>query len=100
MYLVLGGVLSPRRVYLVPGACLLGGVCLGGVSAQGGHVCWGGGMSAGEGACLPGVYLPRYSPPMNWSGTLPHLDRQIPVNLLLCPKLRLRAVKIHYLDDY
>ena len=73
----LGGVSTPGR-YL-----LLGGVPgLGGVSAPGGvpgprGCTWSWGVSA-PGGCT-------------WSGT-PPVDRHTPVNILPCPKLRLRAV--------
>ena len=74
VYLVLGGVLSPGEVYLVPGVYLiLGGVCsrglsllrvgcllLGGMSAQGclflGVSAPGGGLPAPEGVCSGGWY--------------------------------------------
>ena len=84
------------------GVSAWGGVCSqggapgpGGVCSGGGGVC-SGGMSAPRGVCLlrggvpgPGGYLVRYSPPV---------DRHTPVNILPCPKLRLRAVKIWLLQ--
>ena len=78
MYLVPGGVLSSKRGVLSPGGSGPRGVSgPGGVSDPRGV--------SGLGGCLipGGVYLVRYSPPV---------DRQTPVNLLPCPKLRLRAV--------
>ena len=63
MYLVPGGALSPRRVYLVPkgglvlgGCLLLGGVCSQGVSAPGGWVFAPGGSAPG--GCAPGGSAP------------------------------------------
>ena len=50
---------------------------------------WSGGVSAPLGGCTwSGWCLLRGC---TWSGT-PPVDRQTPVNLLPCPKLRLRAV--------
>ena len=75
MYLVPGGVLSPRGgvlspggLYLVPGVsglggCLLWGVCSGGVSAWGGLLqgglggVWSGGVSTPRGVCFGGGCL-------------------------------------------
>ena len=79
VYLVLGGVPGPRGMCLVPG----------GVPGLGGCT-WSGGCNWSQGVYLVpggvcyfgGVYLVRYSPP----------DRHTPVNILPCPKLRLRAV--------
>ena len=69
---------------LVGGCLLRGAVCslgggglLAGVSARGGVCSWG--VSALGG--VPGQVLPP-------------VDRHMPVNILPCPKLRLRAVKI------
>ena len=68
VYLV-WGVSAPRGVYLVQG-----GVCsLGGVPGPGGCLLLGG---------------------CTWSGTPPTVDRHTPVNILPCPKLCLRAVKM------
>ena len=124
VYLVPGGCTWSWGVYLVPwgvtgpmgstwsqgapgtggctwslgGGCLLlggctwsqGGVCFqrgipgpGGVSVPEGT--WSQGVSAWGVYLVVGVYLIKYSPPV---------DRQTPVNILSCPKLRLRAVKI------
>ena len=70
VYLVTGGIPGPRGVYLV----------LGGVPGPGGCTWSQGGVCSSAGG-VPGQVLPP-------------VDRQTPVNLLPCPKLRLRAVKI------
>ena len=81
VYLVLGDVLSPRGLHLVLGVYLVpgdvsargvyqGGVCPGGMSARG-CVCPGGRAPAGGwGVPARGVYLPRHTCP----GT-PPVDR-------------------------
>ena len=92
---LLWGVSAPGGVCswgdLLLGRCLLwGGVCSGGFAWGSAHR----GVSAPRGVCskgglLRGVYLvPRGC---TWSGT-PPVDRHTPVNILPCPKLRLRAV--------
>ena len=97
VYLVPGGCLlpgvsAPGGVYLVPGGCTWSrGVSTpGGCTRSWGRVCsrrvWspGGCLLLGWVSAHRGVYLVRYSPlPVDW---------QMPVNLLPCPKLRLRAV--------
>ena len=81
------GVCSRRDVPGPGGVSALGDVCScgGGVFAPRGCTwSWGGG-----GCLLCGVYLVWGC---TWSGTSPPVDRQTPVNILPCPKLRLRAV--------
>ena len=90
-----------RGVYLVPGGGYLvpggggylvpGGVPGPGGSAPGlesvpglGGCTWSGGVPGPEGC--------TWSRGCTWSGTPPTVDRHTPVNLLPCPKLRLRAV--------
>ena len=63
-----------------PGVSAPGGICSGG---------GGGGVCSGGGCLLRGVYLVPGG--CTWSGT-PPVDRHSPVNILPCPKLRLRAV--------
>ena len=90
------------------GVCSWGGVCSGGCVCSwgecllpGGVCSWG--VSTPGGVCSRGVYLVRgvVSAPggyLVWRGTrsgTPPVDRHTPVNILPCPKLRLRAVKVH-----
>ena len=92
VYLVQGGGYLVWRVYLVPGELPSPGGCTwfwGGVPGPGGlpgprGVYLVQGIPAGG---VPAQVLPP------WPGqVLPSVDRQMPVNLLPCPKLRLRAV--------
>ena len=101
VYLVPGVYLGPGAVYLVPGGC----TWFWGVSAPGGVPGPGEGVP-GPGGCTwsRGVYLVPGGVPgpggCTWSGTPPTVDRHTPVNLLPCPKLRLRAVKMHQSEKY
>ena len=102
-----GGV-SARAGGVCSGAVCSGGWCL---LLGGGGVCSGGHLLRGvcSGGCLLwGCLLPGGSAPggvsapggctWSWGGVhgqvLPPVDRHTPVNILPCPKLRLRAVKI------
>ena len=78
----LGGICSRGASGL--GVSAPGGVCSGGVCSRG--VCSQGAVSAPGGVylVLGGVH----------GQVLPPVDRHTPVNILPCPKLRLRAVKI------
>ena len=85
VYLVPGGVPDPR------GCTWSGGSALGGVPGLGGvpDPKWGcllQGVSALGGVPGPGE--------CTWSGT-PPVDRQMPVNILPCPKLHLQAVNMY-----
>ena len=87
----------PRVDRISQHALRRGGVsALGGICSWGGIWSWGvsapGGVSAPRGGLFPGG-VP--GPGGTWSGTPPPpVDRHTPVNILPCPKLRLRAVKI------
>ena len=95
-YLVKGGVCARGRgVYLVGGVCSWGGVPgPRGVSSLGGVPGPGGCLLPGD-VCSGGCLLLWGC---TWSGT-PPVDRQTPVNLLPCPKLRFRAVIIVRIRD-
>ena len=70
----------------------------GGVPGQGGVPGPGGCVPGWGGYLVPGVvYLVRGG---TWSQVLPPVDRHTPVNILPCPKLRLRAVKIKQYFSY
>ena len=84
------------------GVCSQRGVCSGG-SALGGVSSWGGGLVGN--VCSWGVSAPRGCLLQRGSGlggcllpggvpgqVLPPVDRHTPVNILPCPKLRLRVV--------
>ena len=67
----------------------------GGVSALGGCVSAPGGCLLPGGVCLGGCLLLGVSAPGGVPGQVtppPPVDRHMPVNILSCPKLRMRAV--------
>ena len=73
------------------------GECLSreGVSVQGGVSIQGGGLYPGRGSLSRGVSIHGGSLPRGVSfRKTPSVDRQTPVKMLPCPKLRLRAVNI------
>ena len=97
-YLV-GGCTWSQGVYLVWGVYLVPGGCTwskGGVPGREVYLVWGGIPGPGRCTWSQGVYLVRgvyLLPGGTWSGTPPPLvDGHTPVNILPCPKLRLRAV--------
>ena len=80
-----GGCTWSWGVYLV-----LGGVCSGGVSALGGRLLWGACTWSQGGVCSQGCLLQEWG--CAPGQVLCPVDRHTPVNILPCPKLRLRAV--------
>ena len=95
-----GGVLGPRGVCLVQGGVpgLGGAPGPRGYLVPGGHLVLGGCTWSRGVYLVQGVYLVPGGVPGLGGGVpgqvLPPVDRHTPVNLLPCPKLRLRAVKM------